>query len=229
MSKDRKPVNRRPDRRTANREPEEAVSRKSASDFYKLNTKAIDDLVNADETNSPEVSKEELRKYQSHSSLRIADWVKILFIKAWFPGSMCFFFIWGLMPYVPNQLDIMFIVGVAMGIVTDLLTNNVLTFFEKEPGDYRKWIMVNKGGVVGFMLNILYAFVVVFFVFTLYRMINAVLTGGTTEMPLGVGPILFGLFYLGFDLMFIGMKHLLASIVKDAKEKAFSGRPGKKH
>ena len=172
----------------------------------------------ADESNSPEVSKEELRKYQSHASLHIADWVKILFVKAWFPGSVCFFFIWGLSAYLASQIDIAFIVGVAMGIVTDLLTNNVLQFFEKTPGDYREWIMVNKEGVIGFMLNILYAFVVVFLVFTLYQMINRVLTGGGEGMPLGIGPILFGLFYMGFDLLLIRMKHLLKSIVKDAKE-----------
>ena len=198
---------------------EEVGGRKDASDFYKLHRKAIEDLVTADERNSPEVSKEELRKYQSHASLHIADWVKILFVKAWFPGSVCFFFIWGLSAYLASQIDIAFIVGVAMGIVTDLLTNNVLQFFEKTPGDYREWIMVNKEGVIGFMLNILYAFVVVFLVFTLYQMINRVLTGGGEGMPLGIGPILFGLFYMGFDLLLIRMKHLLKSIVKDAKEK----------
>ena len=33
--------------------------------YYRLNTKAVDDLVNADVSNSPEVSREELNKYRS--------------------------------------------------------------------------------------------------------------------------------------------------------------------
>ena len=34
---------------------------KSTADYYKLKTKAVDDLVNATEENSPPVSKRELR------------------------------------------------------------------------------------------------------------------------------------------------------------------------
>ena len=59
------------------------------TDYYKLKTKAVDDLVNADESNSPEVSEEELRAYRSGPRLKIADWVKLLFIKAWFASSSC--------------------------------------------------------------------------------------------------------------------------------------------
>ena len=35
----------------------------AAEDYYDLKTKAVDDLVNADESNSPEVSEEELERY----------------------------------------------------------------------------------------------------------------------------------------------------------------------
>ena len=212
-----------PDRRKAADPDAEERKGRSTADYYKLHTKAMDDLLNADESNSPEVSKEELRKYQHHSQLRIADWVKILFIKAWFPGAVCYFFIWGTSAYISNQLDLVFIVGVAMGIVTDLLTNNILRFFEKKPGDYNEWLMVTREGVPGFILNIMYAFVVIFFVFGLYRLVNGFLSGlagGKESMPLGVGPILFGLFYLGFDMLFIKMKHIMKMIVKDAMHKA---------
>ena len=36
-------------------------------------------------------------------------------------------------------------------------------------------------------------------------------------VPLGVGPILFGVFTMGWDMLFIGMKHLFKRIVADAK------------
>ena len=39
--------------------------RRASADYYRLNTKAVDDLVNATPENSPQVSEKELRKYRS--------------------------------------------------------------------------------------------------------------------------------------------------------------------
>ena len=52
-----------------------------ASEYYKLNTKAVEDLVTADESNSPEVSEEELKKYRSHRRLELGDTLKALLLK----------------------------------------------------------------------------------------------------------------------------------------------------
>ena len=56
----------------------------------------------------------------------------------------------------------------------------------------------------------------------LYNVINTAIVRltGTEGVPLGVGPILFGVFYTGFDLLFIRMKALFGQILKEAKEKA---------
>ena len=45
-------------------------------------------------------------------------------------------------------------------------------------------------------------------------------THATGTVPLGVGPILFGLFYMGIDTGLIALKHLLGRIVADARAKA---------
>ena len=71
-----------------------------------------------------------------------------------------------------------------------------------------------------FFLNLLYAFVLLFCVYSLYQILNTIIvsfTGQTDSVPLGVEPILFGLFYTGFDLLFVGMKHLARRIVMDAR------------
>ena len=203
-------------------EPEQPEIVKQA-DYYKLKTKAVEDLVTADESNSPVVSPEELRRYQSGPKLKIADWVKLLFIKAWFPGCVCFFFIWGLGGMMADQLDLLFITGIALGVVTEMLTNNVLRFLEKSPGGNDRYMMFPRKGYITFPLNILYAFVVLFLVYTLYNVINLViirLTGVTDTIPLGVEPILFGIFYLGFDMILIGGKHLLQDIFRSARRQA---------
>ena len=168
------------------------------------------------ETSYKEISKDEV----AHNNL-------FSFIKT-YPGFMlfvlaavCFFFIWGLSGYLGNMLDTLFVTGVAMGIVTDLLTNNAIRFFEPTPGANDRYIMVTIRGYISFFLNILYAFVVLFFVYCIYAVINYTvirITNNPDTVPLGVGPILFGAFYLAVDLLLIGCKHTLIDIVRKAKK-----------
>lgn len=192
------------------------------ADYYRLNTKAVEDLVTADESNSPAVPPEELRKYQSGPKLKIADWVKILFIKAWFPGCVCFFFIWGLGGMLADQLDLLVVTGIALGVVTEMLTNNVLRFLEKTPGGNDRYMMFPKKSYATFPLNILYAFAVLFLVYMTYNVLNLAiirLTGVEDKVPLGVGPILFGVFYLCFDMLLIQIKHLFRDIARGGGKK----------
>lgn len=189
------------------------------TDYYKLKTRAVDDLVGANEENSPEVSEEELRAYRSGPKLKMADWVKMLLIKAWFAGAVCFFFLWGLGTVLGSELDQLVVTGFALGIVTDLLTNPVLRFFEKTPGENARWMMVTRKSYSGLFLNILYGYVVLLLVYALYNIINLVIariTGITDTVFLMVEPILFGLFCLGFDLLLIRAKHLLRRIFHNA-------------
>lgn len=192
------------------------------SDYYKLKTGAVDDLVNANEENSPVVSEEELRAYRSGPKMKVDDWVKILFIKAWFAGAVCFFFLWGLGGFLSSELDLLVITGFALGVVTDLLTNPVLRFFEKTKGENARWMMVTRKSYSGLFLNILYGYVILFLVFVLYNVINLAVisvTGAADTVPLGVEPILFGVFCLGFDLLLIQIKRTIGQMIRGAAKK----------
>lgn len=209
-------------RKTGDQTPEA----EKQSSYYDLKTRAIDDLINADESNSPEVSREELRKYRSGSRLKLADWVKLILIKAWFAGAVCFFFFWGLGTYLADMLDLLFVTGFALGVVTDLLTNPILRFFEKNPGDNSRWMMFPKKGLYTLFLNIPYGFVILFLVYALYTGINvtaARITGATDTVFLGVEPVLFGVFSLGFDLLLIKIKHIFLGFFRGGAGK----KPGK--
>jgi hypothetical protein len=122
-----------------------------------------------------------------------------------------------------NQWDHLLVLSVALGGVTNLLTNSIYRFMAKKTGAYDRWMMFPQKGFSSFPLNILYAFLVLLFVFILYNVINRVLiavTGSAGDsVPLGVEPILFGLFYLGIDLLFLALKHTLQSVVENAKNK----------
>ena len=201
---------------------------RSAAEYYKLHTQAVEDLVSADESNSPEVSKEELNRYRTRHRISLAEWIKILLIKFWFNGMVCFFFFWGLGNYLADLLDQLVVLGIAMGVITDLMVNNILRFYAQTEGENDRWMMFPQKGFASFPLNILYAFFVLFFVYMLYTGLNAAIiavSGTEGTVPLGVEPILFGLFYLGFDLLFLGLKHLFRRIVEDAKEKALDKKP----
>lgn len=192
--------------------------RKSAEEYYKLHSQAVKDLATANEENSPVVSEEELRKYRSGGKFRLGETAKALLLKYWFNGSICFFFFLGLGNYLRDLLDQLFVLGMAMGIITDILVNNALRYIAKTPGANDRWMMIPEKKLSSLFLNILYAYVVLAFVYMFYNIVNAILTAAGKSL-LTVEPLLFGLIYLGFDLLFISMKRLMGRIISDAKKK----------
>lgn len=189
---------------------------------YELKSEAVEKLVDAQKGEVPEFSKEELEKYRS-KKLAIPEWVKMIFIKAWFAGAVCFFILWGLGIYLQSMLDMLFVAGAALGMVTDLLTNNVIRFLEKTPGGNDRWLLCARKGVAGFGMNLLCAYAILFCVYSTYSLINYVIisvTGVADTVPLGVEPVLFGLLCMGYDMLLIGFKRMLQSMIRDAKNAA---------
>lgn len=199
--------------------PEES---RTTAEYYKLHTGAVRDLVEADESNSPEVSEEELLQYRSGPKIRLADWAKAILIKMWFAGSVCFFIFWGLSAYISARLDLLLVFAIALGIVTDILTNNILRYYAKTSGGNDRWMMFPQKGYITFPLNILYAILLLFCVDMFYTLLNITLSAvsGGSGFTLGVGPILFGIVYTAFDLVFITVKRTLRQIVVDAMKNA---------
>ena len=197
---------------------------KNQEAYYKLHTSAVEDLVSATKENTPRYSKEELEKYRSgKTKRRFPQWLKVLLIKTWFYGAVCFFVYWGLGLYLADQLDLIFVASIVMGMVTDLLINHFLRFTEKLPGGSKQWIMVTRSGAAGFFLNLLYGFVLMFLVVTAYQMINTLLFtlsgGGEDAFILGVEPILFGLLSMGADTLCVTCRNTLRRIIADATRK----------
>ena len=194
---------------------------RTTAEYYELKTQAVEDLVTADVGNSPKVSEEELRKYRSGPKLRLRDWVKAVLIKWWFAAACCFFFYWGLGTAVPNTENLLLILGVGLGMVTNLLTNNVLRYWAKSPGANDRWITVNRKGAPGLFLSILYGFLILGCVILTYNGVNAAILaltkGPADSIPLGVGPILFGAFATGWDFLFLAMKRTGKKMLADAK------------
>jgi len=192
--------------------------------YYKLKLKAVDDLVTANEENSPPVPKQEMRKYRSSAGWHLPDWIKAILLKYWFAGVICYFFIWGLSTYRLNQWDLIAILAVALGGVTYLLTKNIYRFIAKKEGDYDRWMMIPGKSLAFLPLDILYALVLVLCTIMTYNGINMLLTKpDAATAALGVEPLLFGLFVTLWDLLFLGVKKMMHRVVEDAKKKVSSG------
>ena len=194
-----------------------------SADYYDLHSGAIDDLVNATEENSPEVSEEEIAKFTGKKvKFKGTPLIKAILIKWWFAGCVCFLFLWGLGLYITDMLDQLFILGLAGGVFTDLLVNNVLRFIESSKGANDKYMMFPDKRYRNFIFNIIYSFVILFFVMTVYAAINAAaagISGAPDMLALGVEPVLYGALYTLFDMLLIKMKNVFSGIVKDAREK----------
>jgi len=198
------------------------MSKKKDNRNYELKSDAVEKLLKAEAGDVPEFSQEELKKYRSKGRINIPQPLKVIFLKAWFPGAVCYFILWGLGMYIYSLVDMLFIMGIVLGMATDLLTNNVIRFIETTPGENDKWLMFPKKGMISFFLNMVYALVLVICVYFLYSGINLVIVsiiGNPDTVPLGVEPILYGVFCMGFDLLFVGCKNLIKQILSDAMKK----------
>lgn len=195
---------------------------KKTEDYYKLNTNAVDRLVNAEKvveekSRQAPLLKDPSKQYRSDFLDRIPAPVKALFIKWWFVASVCFFFT--LATTYVDYLDMIVVLSVVIGMVTDILTNNTLRLIETIPGENNKWMMFTKKKYWTFIANILYSFIVFYCVFRTYIAINLLIDSAAETPKLAVEPILFGAIYLVFDLIFIGMKNIMKTIINDAKNK----------
>lgn len=202
-----------------NKEKREAGKTAKPASYYQLHTGAVEELVTASRENTHRYSKAELEKYRSGKrKWHLPEALKALLIKYWFYGAICFFVLMGLGMYLPNQWDMLFVMAIVMGMVTDLIVNRFLRFTEKLPGGNARWMMVTRRGMAGLLMNLAYAFLLVFLIVTAYGLVNSLLSAvlGTV---LGVEPLGFGLAAVGADMLCVGIKRMLMKIVADARQK----------
>lgn len=188
--------------------------------YYRLKTEAVDRLLNAEK--APEVSDEEIEKYITKRKRKIPSWLKVIFIKFWFSGAVCYFVMWGLGLMI-SGLDLMAALAIVLGLVNDLLINHTLRHFEPFSGAYEKWIMFPFKKFWTVFLNIVYAAFLLFFIVQTYTVINTLLVGSpeTAEtVAVGVEPILFGLLFMAYDMLFLALRNTMKKVFGDAQKKA---------
>lgn len=193
-----------------------------AADLYKLKPEAVEDLVTADESNSPPVSRTELERYGGRKKGGFPDWLKVGFIKWWFPGAVFYFIAMSL--GLQSRLDLTVILGVILGMVGDLLTDNMIRFIAPTDGAYDRYLMFAKKRYLTFILNIIYAVALCAVVFYgIYSLAGLVVDLNadprTLASDLIMGPVGFGLFYMLTDMLLLGAKSLIKKAMGGSKNK----------
>lgn len=203
--------------------------------YYDLKTDKIDELVailqgDTPEGENPTSDIEEItgEKIESNSARKrnfdpyrrdklsaIPVWLKALLIKWWFAGAVCYFVNMGLGIYIPSALDLLILDGLLCGLIADVVVNPIFRMLESDKKEYNPYIMFPFPVKQFWTLfaNMLYYTVVFAGVNLCYLGINELITFTAVE------PLLFGVFAVAVDMVFIGIKDLIVFLVKRAKRK----------
>ena len=194
----------------APRKDNTGAEKKAAAEYYELKTGAVDDLVNANVTNAPEVSDAELRKYRKHGRFAIPEPLKFFLVKWWIAGVICYF-VWLPVQEMGNWELMVFGTGLATGVLMHLIANSYIRMKTEDPVLNTRWMMFPRPGIPWLAANAVYGAVLSFFAFMTYAVIG---------LNHAVGPILYGIFVGVWDLIFLGFKRLMLRIIEDAKKSA---------
>lgn len=144
---------------------------------------------------------------------RLPNWLKAVLIKAWFAGAVFYFVGWGLFINTVDQLDLMLVLGLVLGVLTDLIVNRIFNSMERRKGEFKTLIMFPDKKFLNFILNIIYGIVLCTLVAYTYQLINVIAIElyhlPKTTVALGTEPILFGILCVSYDMMLLQIKKLI--------------------
>lgn len=159
--------------------------------------------------------------YKTDFLARVPTWIKALFTKFWFAGAVCYFIMWGIR--INDTLDSLVLTGAVLGLVVEILVNPLMRYMETDRKEFNAYMMFPFPfkAYWTFFTNVLYYILVIVCVNYCYYGVNTLcnLAAGTTNyIHVGVEPLLFGVFCVIVDMVFIGIKDLIVYLVKGRKK-----------
>ncbi|MDE6105411.1 MAG: hypothetical protein K2G38_07010 [Clostridia bacterium] len=226
------------------------IKETTIEDFYDLRIDKVDELVAAlkgdgDENEeelsfnvsdctgeSPEENltrrgkQKQFDPYKVDKFSRIPVWIKALFIKFWFAGAVCYFIMFGLK--INDRLDQLVLTGAVLGLIVDVLVNPLFRYMESDRKEYNAYMMFPFPfkAFWTFFTNLIYYILILVCVNYCYLGLNEFInyikhTKDTIQV--GVEPLLFGVFAVACDMLFIGIKNGLVALIKKLKNKKKEG------
>lgn len=156
--------------------------------------------------------------YAIDKASKIPDIIKALFIKFWFAGAVYYFVGWGITLVNIDQIDTVVILGLIMGLVTDLMVNHIFRLIEKDNENLHKYMFFGRKKWYSVFINIAYSIVLCAIIAYTYHFINVtiVLKQGLPEgtIVLGAEPLLYGLFYIVYDIIILLVRNLIVNAIR---------------
>ncbi|MDR1094723.1 MAG: hypothetical protein LBL66_11310 [Clostridiales bacterium] len=153
---------------------------------------------------------------------RVPAFVKAALLKLWFAGAVYFFIGLGVADRKLDQLDLTVAIGLIMGLATDLAVNRVLMAIDNKKKRMPKYLMFYRKKWYFLCLNLLYGLILSALTAYTYHFINAAVNGarglpdGSTAF--GAEPVLFGVFFLAYDLLLVGLRNGIARAARALKK-----------
>lgn len=177
--------------------------------------------ITGEEVSSKKKKNNEFDPYRHDILRKFPVWLKALFVKWWFAGCVCYFIMFGLGGYIPNNENLMLATGAVLGVVVDIFVNPIFYFFEWNKGEYDNYIMLpfpfKKFWT--FFVNVIYYIGVMMIVSLIYMGLNLLVKLGGDSNYVGIEPLLFGTISVAVDMFFIGIKDLIVYLVKKLKNR----------
>lgn len=212
--------------------------------YYDLRTKEMNDLVAALKEGSngeaekaeptsrasldikectgeePKGRKKEFDPYSVDKLSRIPTPIKAIFIKWWFAGLVCYLIDMGLGTNMAT-LDLLVISGAVLGLIVDCMVNPILRLVQSDRNEMHNYMMFPFPfkAYWTFITNIIYYILVMIVVNYIYHGINLLILLATPNGFFALEPLLFGVFCVIADMVFIGIKDLIVYLVKRGKRK----------
>lgn len=200
---------------------EEFVEQKehTLTDFYELKTESVEKLVTANVENTKYIDTGEHDPYKIDRLSRVPTWIKASFVKWWFMAAMCFFFYWGLGMLISNWENMWLLMSLGTGLLTDIVLYNLFRHFQSDSLEYEPFMITPKRRWWTIFINVLYAAIVCYAIELIYHGINlfAVFVGWNEDPAkawLGAEPLLYGIFFVLVDAVFLAIKFGITRLVR---------------
>jgi hypothetical protein len=142
---------------------------------------------------------------------------KAYFLKFWFAGAVYYFAGWGIYSEQFDVIDEIVILGLVLGVVIDLLVNNILRFMETDKDKADRFILIRKKKFYTIFINVIYAILVTALISYTYHFINLAiikLFKQPDKIYVGGEPFGFGLLFLAYDYLILALVNFLRKLHK---------------
>jgi len=151
--------------------------------------------------------KLELNPYRIDRFDSIPICIRVNVVK-WWCYAACYYLVgFGMPQLMYSVIDTMFTLGLVMGLVSALVIAFIVRGICVKEEVYNKYLAIKNNGPIRIIQHVLYSWILVTMVTMTYQIINtaiiAVMNLETGVITLAVEPIIFGVFVVIYDILFI--------------------------